>query len=192
MRRVCALYGEVHAGGGTGSIAAANRAISRSYGRWQSLLLWVCYFATFTFYVAAEIGLANWLPPFATLFGLASEADAALLTTAFYATFTCTRLLAAFTISRRFSSVAILSACFVGSVGSIGLIWLAVSTISDSKWLLWIATGLTGFFFGPIWPAWVSIPKQDYGVELRALDMGFVLSASKAGMALEQVRAPSV
>ena len=128
-----ATDGEVDAGGGTGSIAAANRAISRSYGRWQSLLLWVCYFATFTFYVAAEIGLANWLPPFATLFGLASEADAALLTTAFYATFTCTRLLAAFTISRQFSSVAILSACFVGSAGSIGLIWLAVS-ISDSKW----------------------------------------------------------
>jgi hypothetical protein len=42
-------------------------------------------------------------------------------------------------------------------------------------------------FMGPIWPAWVAIPKENYGLALRASDMALALAAAKAGMAVEQL-----
>ena len=43
----------------------------------------IIFYSFFFFYVATEIGFSAWVSPYATLEGLASEADAALLTTVY-------------------------------------------------------------------------------------------------------------
>ena len=54
----------------------------------------IIFYSFFFFYVATEIGFSAWVSPYATLEGLASEADAALLTTVY-----CTCLSFLFTVA---------------------------------------------------------------------------------------------
>jgi fucose permease len=144
----------------------------------------------FGFYVASEIGVANWVSPFASLLGLASEADAALLATAFYACFALTRLLAA-PLSRRVPSSAILWGGLLGALASAGLLYYSGQGGGQQQpqpgtGSLWASVGALGFFMGPLWPAWQGLLVELYGVRLRAGDMALALAASKVGMAGEQ------
>ena len=68
---------------------------------------------------------ANWVSPFATLLGLASQADAALLTTVYYSSFALTRLLAA-PLSRRVAPHTILYTALSGAMawGCGGHVWM--------------------------------------------------------------------
>ena len=59
-------------GGKADSQLARNEAIVRS-GTWRSRALWLVFLAWFGPYVASEIGLANWISPFATLLGARSS-----------------------------------------------------------------------------------------------------------------------
>ena len=75
------------------------------------VVVWLWFMA----YVATEIGFSTWLPPYATLVGLTSESDAALLTTVYYTAFTITRTLP-FIFPRLLSSRSVLLGAEVGGM----------------------------------------------------------------------------
>jgi MFS family permease len=163
---------------------------------WCSLAVWCAWFPFFAFYVAAEVGIANWISPFATLRGLASDADAALLATVYYSAFAAARLLAA-PLSRRVPSAVILGGALGGALASTSLLLYAGGVggvgggaegqpTEAQKGALWAAVSLMGFLMGPTWPAWQGLLCERYGVRLRARDMAFALAGSKVGMAGEQ------
>lgn len=61
----------------------------------SQLKMYTVFDLWFVVYVASEIDFTAWISTYATLEGLASEADAAMLTSTYYGTFTVTRLLSA-------------------------------------------------------------------------------------------------
>lgn len=178
---------------------------------WPLLRLFVIFYSWFFFYCATELGYAAdrcirpsillrlrsltvhtlrrfsaWISPYASLSGLASEADAALLTTVYYGTFTVTRTLAA-PLSAFLSSRKTLWYSMLGSILSLVFMLLLLVFKKKAVPVLWIGAGLFGAFEGPMWPAMLSLLSEEYGLELRATQTAMVLVMAKAGIAAEQV-----
>ena len=122
-----------------------------------------------------------WVSPYATLVGLASEADAALLTTVYYGTFTVTRVLAA-PLSAVLSSRNTLWFSMAGSMFSLLLMLLLLPFGEKAVSVLWIGAALFGAFEGPLWPAMLSLLSEEYGLELRATQTAMVLVMAKFGI----------
>jgi len=91
--------------------------------------------------VVAEVGFSAWISPYAALSGLASQADAALLVSAYYVPYTATRA-GGYLIDRVFKSVQLFRISFVGSLVSLAVVGLAGATRSTT--LLWLGTGAFG------------------------------------------------
>ena len=127
-----------------------------------------------------------WISPYASLAGLASEADAALLTTVYYGTFTVTRTIAA-PLSAFLSSRKTLWYSMLGSILSLVCMLLLLVFKKKAVPVLWIGAGLFGAFEGPMWPAMLSLLSEEYGLELRATQTAMILVMAKAGIAAEQV-----
>jgi fucose permease len=129
---------------------ATNRAIA---GSRAGLGLWITLFVWFIFYVATELGVANWASPYATLEGVMGEDEAALLTTVYYGAFTLTRLLAAqitaMTSAADGMSILVVWICDIGALGS--LVILVFAGRLQSTFMLWLAMGMLGMFTGPLW-----------------------------------------
>eukprot|EP00041_Stephanoeca_diplocostata_P034665 m.1194042 g.1194042 ORF g.1194042 m.1194042 type:complete len:468 (-) comp24559_c0_seq9:2711-4114(-) len=70
------------------------------------------FYTFFGFYVATEIGLANWIASFAQINGIQHEVNAALLVSVYYGAFTVTRVLAA-VMSSYISSRRLLAVCLM-------------------------------------------------------------------------------
>ena len=138
------------------------------------VVVWLWFMA----YVATEIGFSTWLPPYATLVGLTSESDAALLTTVYYTAFTITRTLP-FIFPRLLSSRSVLLGAQVGASGAM----LVFALAPHSSALLWGCTAAFGAFEGPLWPAMMSLLPEDYGMQLRTTHTAAVLVAAKLGIA---------
>lgn len=70
--------------GCAGRILAAIDIDTSCRSKWLPLLkMWLIFYLWFFVYVASESGFSSWVSPYATLSGLASEADAALLTSTY-------------------------------------------------------------------------------------------------------------
>lgn len=151
--------------------------------------MYAIFFPWFFFYVASEIGFSAWISPYASLQGLATDADAAMLASTYYGTFTVTRLLAAAPLPMRLSSRKILWSALAGSIISlcVMLLLLAPLPISVQSHVLWFGTGAFGAFQGPLWPAMMSLLSEEYGMELRTTHTAMILVMSKCGIAAEQL-----
>lgn len=101
----------------------------------------------FVLYVGAELGFANWIYTYAFTLKLADTITAAYLTSAYWASFTISRLLGIW-ISTRLRSRTILLLDFAGCLLSLGLIAVA----SDSALVLWIGTIGLGLSTASIFP----------------------------------------
>mmetsp|Transcript_11746 Transcript_11746/g.30179 ORF Transcript_11746/g.30179 Transcript_11746/m.30179 type:complete len:528 (-) Transcript_11746:914-2497(-) len=161
---------------------ATNRAIASSR---DGVLLWATFYLWFVFYVATELGIANWASPYAALEGLMGEDDAAVLSTVYYGAFTVTRLLAACFPSTGDSAIMLIWVCDTGTLG--GMVMLVFAQRLQSTLMLWLSMGTLGVFTGPLWAAQLTILPERYGVELSAKMMAVALCMSKLGMAGEQV-----
>lgn len=158
--------------------------------KWMPQLKMYCVFYPWFFvYVATEIGFSAWVSPYATLRGLASEADAAMLTSTYYGAFTVTRLLSAAPFARRFSSRKILWSALVGSFVSLCVLLLTLAPLPAPAGVvvLWVGSSAFGACQGPLWPAMMSLLSEEYGLELRTTHTALVLVMSKCGIAAEQM-----
>ena len=117
---------------------------------------------------------------------MATESDAALLTTVYYAAFTVTRTLAA-PLSAVLSSRKTLWWSMAGSLLSLLLMLLVIPFGDKVVWVLWVGAALFGAFEGPLWPAMLSLISEEYGLELRATQTALVLVMAKGGIAAEQM-----
>ncbi|HVO18027.1 MAG TPA: MFS transporter [Anaeromyxobacter sp.] len=107
------------------------------------------------FYVGAEISFGGWVYTYARRLGLASEAGAAYLSSAFWLAFTGGRL-ASIPVSTRAAPQRVLLAAATGCLLAI----LAVLLRAGSAGVLWGATLLLGFCMGPIWPTGFTLASR--------------------------------
>jgi len=107
------------------------------------------------FYVGAEISFGGWVYTYARRLGLASEAGAAYLSSAFWLAFTGGRL-ASIPVATRAAPQRVLLAAVTGCL----LALLAVLLRSSSAGVLWGATLFLGFCMGPIWPTGFTLASR--------------------------------
>ena len=131
--------------------------IKSSYNRSEKdpLLLVGLFVAFFIMYVGVEVGYGNWIFTYTTNLKLATEADAAYLTSAFWGFFTIGRLLG-IGISTRLRSWVILSVDLLGCLLSLGVIlfWPL------SSMALWIGTLTLGLFMASIFPTTLAFSEE--------------------------------
>ena len=109
----------------------------------------------FVLYVGAEVGYGNWIYTYSFKLGLATEVEAALLTSAFWGSFSLGRLLAIW-ISTRVRPLTVLYADFTGCVVSVGLILL----FKESSIVLWLGTILLGLSMASIFPTFLTLSEE--------------------------------
>ena len=158
--------------------------------KWRPQLnMWLVFYPWFMIYVASEIGYSAWIAPFATLQGLASEADAALLTTVYYSAFAATRVLSA-PLSRVVSSRRMLWVSLLASMLAM-LFNMLVNVDAVGKAtkvsVLWAGAAAFGGAQGPLWPAMMSVLTEEFGLQLRTTHTSLCLVMSKMGIAFEQL-----
>ena len=132
----------------------------------------------FFLYVGAEVGYGGWVFTYATSLGLANQATAAYLTSAFWGLFTLGRLLA-IPISARFRPRTILLVDLVVSLLSLAAILLW----SESAIVLWVGTCGVGLAMASIFPVTVSLVERRVTITGRVMSWFFV-GASLGGMTL--------
>ncbi len=123
---------------------AATASIPGTSLRWGQVLIMV---VAFVLYVGAELGFSSWIYSYAVTLKLADTITAAYLTSAYWASFTVSRLLGVW-ISTRLRSRTILLLDFAGCLLSIALIAIA----RDSATMLWIGSIGLGLFTASIFP----------------------------------------
>jgi len=109
----------------------------------------------FFFYVAVEAGFAGWVSSYAVATGLAGEAEAAYLASAFWGVFTLGRL-AAIPISSRVRPRYVLLADIVGAMIFLGFICL----MPQSRLALWAGAVGTGLFLASIFPTNLNLASR--------------------------------
>ncbi len=134
-------------------VAHAHRARLRGAGlRWAPVAIAaVDLFA----YVGGEISFGSWIATYASELAIADTRGAALLTSAFWFSFTAGRLLSV-PVAVRFSPRQVIPAALVPSLVISGL--LMVLPLSAS--LLWIAAIALGFCLAPLWPSGFTLAGQ--------------------------------
>lgn len=132
-------------------------------------------------HVGAEHSYSGWLFSYTVKLGLGSEATAAYLTSAFWASFTAGLLLAV-PLTARFSPRQVLVADIVGCLFSLSilLIW------PDSLCVLWIGTVGMGLSMASIFPTTVALVGQRSAITGRLVGWLFV-GGSAGGMTLPWV-----
>jgi FHS family Na+ dependent glucose MFS transporter 1 len=126
------------------------------------------------FYVSGELTYGNWLATYSSLYLNYQAADAALLSSTFWLSFTIGRFLFIW-ISHYFSSQRIvLSALLVCVALSSGFLLLPKIPLS-----VWLITSLIGFSMAPIYPLGFTLLQQRY--QLNSTATGFVLLGDSLG-----------
>jgi len=129
--------------------------------------------ALFFLYVGAEVGFAGWIAPYAVRLGLADEATAAYLTSAFWGALTVGRLLSV-PLAARVRPSRILLADLLGCLASIGVLLLWPG--SAAAWLG--ACGL-GFSMASVFPTLIALAERRLIITGRIT--GWFLSGSSVG-----------
>jgi FHS family Na+ dependent glucose MFS transporter 1 len=106
-------------------------------------------------YVGVEVGYGNWIFTYTTNLNLATEADAAYLTSAFWGFFTIGRLLG-IGISIRLRSWIILYVDLLGCLLSMGVILLWPMSFMA----LWIGTLTLGLFMASVFPTTLAFAEE--------------------------------
>jgi FHS family Na+ dependent glucose MFS transporter 1 len=145
--------------------AATGRSIN-------GLFLLIVFF--FVMYVGLEVSFGNWIYTFSTHLHLASESEAAYLTSAFWGAFTVGRLLG-IGISSRFRPQTILLTDLTGSLAAfmIILIWPA------SPLALWAGTIVLGVSIASIFPTAMAFAEQR--LRLTGVLIGWILVGGGIG-----------
>lgn len=106
-------------------------------------------------YVGAEVSFGGWIYTYTVTLGIAEEATAAYLTSAFWGALTVGRLLA-IPIAARFRPRFILLSDLLGALASAGLILLW----SNSLAIIWIGTLGMGLFLASVFPTTLSLAER--------------------------------
>jgi FHS family Na+ dependent glucose MFS transporter 1 len=132
----------------------------------------------FLLYVAAEIGFGGWLASYAQALGLADEATAAYLTSAFWGALTAGRLLA-IPIAARLRPRAILIGDLLGCLISVGvvIVW------PQSLIALWIGAIGLGLAMASIFPTTISFAARRMAITGRVTSC-FLVGVSIGAMSV--------
>ncbi len=130
------------------------------------------------FTIAGEAGFANWAFSYARKTGLASEAGAGLLTSAFWTSLTLGRL-AGIVLVRRLGPFRLLTLIVPGALAG-SVVFLA---FPDSLGAIWTAAVLLGFFQASVVPASFTL-AGDLGILSGTAAGLFGAASSLGGMAL--------
>jgi FHS family Na+ dependent glucose MFS transporter 1 len=153
--------------------AAATTAggAPRATARWVPIAIGAVYLFA---YVGGEISFGSWIATYASELRLADTRGAALLTSAFWASFTVGRLLS-IPAAIRFTPRQVIPAAIVPCLLISGL--LVVLPLSAP--LLWTAAIALGFFLAPLWPSGFTLSGQV--VTLTGFTSGLILLGDSFG-----------
>lgn len=126
------------------------------------------------FYVGAELSFGNWIYTYATSLGLAGEAAAAYLNSAFWLSFTVGRLIS-IGVAARFTPKQVIPAAVLGSLAFLGLVLL----FPASGGVLWAAAVGLGFCMAPVWPTGFTLAGQS--IDLSGRLSGLILLGDSFG-----------
>ncbi len=147
-----------------------------------ALYAFVLFTALFLFFeTGAEVGFRSWIYTYAITLGLASEAGAAYLNSAFWLAFTVGRLVSipvAVRLHPRQVIPAAVSGCLVFAALALAL--------PGSSAALWAATLGLGFCMSPVWPMGFTLAGQSVGLTGRLSSL-ILLGSSFGGMLLPSV-----
>jgi fucose permease len=153
-----------------GSVSGSDAELSRS--EW-SLVPFVALAFCIGLYVASEVGVSNWL---VKLLSSASVETATRVLSVFWAGLSLGRLLSRW-VAERFDYFTFTIGCIILSslalAGAVVVPWLAVAAA---------LYGLTGLFFGPIFPMIMALGGDIYPHRLAALSGGLTTSAVAGGL----------
>jgi fucose permease len=130
--------------------------------------------ALFFLYVGVEVGFSGWVSSYAVVMKLGNEAEAALLASAFWGTFTVGRL-AAIPIAARVRPRYVLLADLLGIFASLGLI----SLLPQSPLALWAGTLSAGLFAASVFPTLLALASRR--LTLTGRITGFFFSVASVG-----------
>jgi FHS family Na+ dependent glucose MFS transporter 1 len=151
-----------------------------SRGR-SSISLLVLFVAFFMLYVSAEVSFGGWAFTYSVQMGLADEAAAAYLTSAFWGALTVGRLLA-IPIAARVRPVWMLLGDLVGAIVSVA----AILAWPASQLALWIGALGLGLSLASIFPTLMSLAERRMAVTGRVTGW-FLVGSSVGGMTLPWV-----
>lgn len=103
--------------------------------------------AVFAFYVAAEVAYGGWISTYGYELGFGDAVQTAYLASVFWGMLTVGRLIG-IPLAARFSATTIIAVDHAGAL----LCLVAILCLPASETVLWIATGLFGFFLASIFP----------------------------------------
>lgn len=129
----------------------------------------------FFLYVGAEVSAGGWIYSFALKSGIAGATSAAYLTSVFWGAFTAGRLLG-IPLAARFPARTVLLADMLGSLVSLGVIWLG----SRSLIAVGIGTLGLGLSMASIFPTTLSLAGQHMTLTGRVTGLFFVGSSTGA------------
>lgn len=101
----------------------------------------------FACYVGAEVAYGGWISTYGVERGFGDAAETAFLASAFWGMLTFGRLVG-IPLASRFPATTIIAVDFVGALVCL----VAILSLQDSAAVLWIASGLFGFFLASIFP----------------------------------------
>ena len=126
-------------------------------------------------YVGTEVGFSGWIASYALAMGLAEEAAAAYLTSAFWGAFTAGRLLS-IPLAARIRPSTILLIDLAGALLSVGLLLLRPHSVA----LTWIASISLGWFLASIFPTTLAVAERRLAITGRVTSWFFVGASSGA------------
>jgi FHS family Na+ dependent glucose MFS transporter 1 len=129
-------------------------------------------------YVGAESSMGGWIYTYATATGLASDTQAAYLTSLFWGVFTAGRLLS-IPLARRLSPHRMLTVDWLGCLISVG----AMTFFGDVPLTLWMGTVGVGLSMASIFPIMISFAERRMPITGEITGWFFV-GASLGGMTL--------
>lgn len=139
------------------------------------LRLTVTLAAMLTMYVGNEVSCGGWVAGVATLTGLMSAADAALVPSVFWGSITFGRLLAA-PLTARASASAMLACCVAGALAAEALFLLGGASLAA----LWAGTVVLGLSMSAVFPLVLTLPSE-HGRFLGAGDTALCLVGASVG-----------
>lgn len=175
--RVVTLAGSPRPGSGeaAGSAAAGARGARVPWAFVASAALFM-FFAT-----GADVGFRSWIYTYALTLGLADQAGAAYLNSAFWLAFTVGRLVA-IPIAVRLRPRQVIPTALCG-----GLAFIAAAVVfPGSSAVLWVASAGFGFCLSPAWPMGYTLAGQSVGLSGRVSSL-ILLGSSFGGMVLPSV-----
>ena len=148
--------------------------ISRTATRRLLALLVLLFFL----YVGSEVGFAGWIAPYAVRLGLAGEATAAYLASAFWGALTVGRLLSV-PLAARFRPSRILLADLLGCLASVGVLLLWPGSAAAA----WLGACGLGFSMASIFPTLIALAERRLPITGQITGL-FLAGSSVGGMTL--------